>query len=131
MCPTRYRDILNPPTNTSSLISPSPNTPLSFPKLPFTHTIPPPLTTINHPTPHLNSLNAALKNARSLRNKIPSVISLMTDHNLDILFITETCLSPLDSLHVAALNTPPTASFITLATLPISVVVPEYFTNLL
>ena len=41
MCPTRYRDILNPPTNTSPLISPSPNTPLLFPSLPFTHTIPP------------------------------------------------------------------------------------------
>ena len=31
----------------------------------------------------------------------------MTDHELDILFITETWLSPLDSPHLAALNTPP------------------------
>ena len=114
MCPTRYRDILNPPTNTSPLISPSPNTPLSFPSLPFTHTIPPPLPTINHPPTHLISLNAVLINARSptcvarsLRNKIPSLISLMTDHDLDILFITETWLSPLDSPHIAALKTPP------------------------
>ena len=45
--------------------------------------------------------------ARSLRNKIPSVISLMTDHDLDILFITETWLSTLDSSHITALNTPP------------------------
>ena len=107
MCPTRYRDILNPPTNTSPLISPSPNTHLSFPSIPFTHTNPPPLPTINHPPPHLISRNAALINARSLRNKITSVISLMTDHDLDILFITETWLSPLDSPHIAALNTPP------------------------
>ena len=107
MCPTRYRDILNPPTNTSPLISPSPNTSLSFPSLPFTHTIPLPLPTINQSPPHLISLNAALINARSLRNKIPSVISLMTDHDLDILFITETWLSPLDSPHIAALKTPP------------------------
>ena len=107
MCPTRYRDILNPPTNTSPLISPSPNTPISFPSLPLTHTIPPPLPTINHPPPHLIILNAALINARSLRNKIPSVISLMTDHDLDIHFITETWLSPMDSPHITALNTPP------------------------
>ena len=107
MCPTRYRDILNPPTNTSTLNSPSPNTPLSFPSLPFTHTISLPLLITNHPPTHLISLNAALINARSLRNKIPSVISLMTDHDLDILFITETWLSLLDSPHLAALNTPP------------------------
>ena len=31
----------------------------------------------------------------------------MTDHDLDILFITETWLSPLDSPHISALNTPP------------------------
>ena len=31
----------------------------------------------------------------------------MTDHDLDILFITETCLSLLDSPPIAALNTPP------------------------
>ena len=31
----------------------------------------------------------------------------MTDHDLDILFITETWLSPNDSPHIAALNTPP------------------------
>ena len=31
----------------------------------------------------------------------------MTDHDLDILFITETWLSPLDSPYIAALNTPP------------------------
>ena len=30
----------------------------------------------------------------------------MTDYNLDILFITETWLSPLDSPHIVALNTP-------------------------
>ena len=107
MCPTRYLDILNPHANSSPLISPSPNTSLSFHSLPFTHTIPPPLPTINHPPPHLISLNAALINARSLRNKFPSVISLMTDHNLDILFIIETWLSPLDSPHLVALNTPP------------------------
>ena len=40
----------------------------------------------------------------------------MTDHDLDILFITETWLYPLDSPHIAALNTPPTVSFTTLAT---------------
>ena len=55
--------------------------------------------------------------SRSLRNKIHSVISFMTDHDLDILFITETLLSPMDSLHIAALNTHPTVSFTTLATL--------------
>ena len=30
----------------------------------------------------------------------------MTDHDLDIVCITETCLSPLDFPHIAALNTP-------------------------
>ena len=30
----------------------------------------------------------------------------MTDHDLDILFITETWLSPLDYPHITALNTP-------------------------
>ena len=31
----------------------------------------------------------------------------MTEHDFDILFITETWLSSLDSPHIAALNTPP------------------------
>ena len=34
-------------------------------------------------------------------------IYIMTDHDLDILFITETWPSPRDSLHIDALNTPP------------------------
>ena len=109
MCPTRYCDTSNPPTNTSPLNSPSLNTSLSpsFPSLPFTHTLPPPLPTINHSPPHLTSLNAALINARSLRNNIPNVISLMTDNDLYILFTTETWLSPLDPPHIAALNISP------------------------
>ena len=84
-----------------------PNLLLSFPSLPFTYTITPPLPTTNHPPPHLISLNVALINSRSLRNKIPSVISLMNDHNLDILFFTDTWLSPLDFPHLASHNTPP------------------------
>ena len=131
MCPTRY---LKPPTNTSPLIPPSPNTFLSFSSLPFIHTIPPPLPTINHPPPHLISFNAALIIARSICNKISSVNSLVIDHDLDILFVTKTWLSPLDSPHIAhmiLLTIPPTVSFTTLATLSIPVVAPEYFTNLL
>ena len=131
MYPTLYCDILNPLLIPLPIISPAPNTFLSLPSLPFTHTIPSPLPTSNHPPPHLISLNVALINGRSLRNKIPSVISLMADHDLDILFITETWLSPLDSPHITYLNTPPTASFTTLATLSIPVAAPEYFTNIL
>ena len=132
MCPTRYFDTLNPLLIPLPLIPPHPthSSPPPFPSLPNTHTLLPPLPTINHPT-RLTCFNAALINARSLRNKIPSISSLMTDHDIDILFITETWLSPLDSPHIAALNTPPTASFTTLATIPIPVAATEYFTNLL
>ena len=104
-----------PPTNTSPLNSPSPNTSLypTFPSLPITHTLPPPFPIIKHPI-RLTSLNATHINgrrttyvARSLRNKIPYVISLITNHDLDILFITENWLSPPDSTHIYYLNTPP------------------------
>ena len=103
---TRHINLLN-----SSTI-PLPPSQLSLPNPPITPptlTLSPPISPPNHHStlPDLPiSLNAALINARSVRNKIPSIISLMTDYNLDILFITETWLSPLDSPHIAALNTP-------------------------
>ena len=132
MCSTRYCDTLNPLTNTSPLNSPSPNTSLSPPFLHSYSLILFPLPSPQLTTLHPNLLpSAALINARSLRNKIPTLISLMTDHDLDILFITETWLSPLDFPHIAAPNTPPTASFTTLATLSIPMAAPEYLTNLL
>ena len=46
-------------------------------------------------------------NARSIRNKVSLSISFMLDHNLDLLFITETWLTTNDSPIIAALNTPP------------------------
>ena len=109
MCPTRYRDILNPPTNTLPLFHPHPIHPSHFLHFPLLILSPPllspytPLPIINHPPPHLIILNAALINARSLRNKIPSVISLMTDLDFNILHHRNLAIS----YHIAALYTPP------------------------
>ena len=46
-------------------------------------------------------------NSRSVRNKIPPIVSLMSDISLDVLFITETLLSPSDTPRIAELNYPP------------------------
>ena len=98
--------MINKTSNNENCI-PSPNTsiPLRLTSH-HSHSLPHPSIQLTIPS-RLTSLNAALINARSLRNKTPSIISLMTDHDLVILFIAVTWLSPLDSPHIAAINTPP------------------------
>ena len=67
---------------------------------PSTFSVPPP----NRSSP---LLQADLVNSRSVRNKTPLIISLMSDISLDALFITETWLSPIDTPRIAELNYPP------------------------
>ena len=52
-------------------------------------------------------IRAALVNSHSIRNKIPMSIEILIDFNIDILIITETCLSHKDCTLLSSLNIDP------------------------
>ena len=52
-------------------------------------------------------IKSALLNTYSIRNKIPLILELAAEHDLDLIFITETWIMPDDIPLISSLNTGP------------------------
>ena len=59
------------------------------------------------PERHNCLIKSALLNTCSIRNKIPLILELAAEHDLDLIFITETWIMPDDIPLISSLNTGP------------------------